>query len=578
MNIIVPWRGPSQWAILGLLVASIQAGTFEDWNDKAAASHHWYFYDGDQPLVPWEATGGLEDSGCLVSPLNRLQEIQAGRWPAYTINQGTVREPSQEIDLSQHTWLHVSLKLDPGSDLGGGSLRFFIGEWLADTNQAVIVFDQPLQVSPAQWVTQILNVGDPGLWADAFREGSTKRAADLFEGPQQYGFGLIGADPKKLSGMLRIDQFAVLQKPWVLHGPASRTVLKGDRVSFELMLLPYARPSIQWFRNEDALAGETNSSLSFLVPDGSLSGARFWAQVSGQGITANTAEATLTLLDFEGPFETEFRYDFNDGRVPDSMRLGGSAFVATTGGVDNSGVLKLTTDANDQNGGAVISLPPSGDPERTFLLAAELWMGGGTIPQAEGLSVCLADAPLPVTLPKAEEGAGMGLTVSFDTYHSGNERTGPFADVRFEGRVIASRSLGLLLPRIEEGFAPLLMRVTEDGKLDLALGGEVIFATLAIPGLKPGEATQLGLYARTAQLYANHFVDNLRFGFRERPVIGPLRVRRQGEGNVVLEWEGAASLETTDEFPGAWRKVEGARSGFSALAKDRTRFFRLTHP
>src|SRR5437899_696050 len=81
-----------------------------------------------------------------------------------------------------------------------------------------------------------------------------------------------------------------------------------------------------------------------------------------------------------------FTNDFNSGVPPVGMTLYGTAlnYDDTSGGINNSGVLKLTDTTGSQQGGAIIDDFDAGAPIGGFDATFQLYIGSGT--GADGLS------------------------------------------------------------------------------------------------------------------------------------------------------------------------------------------------
>ncbi|MCI0748577.1 MAG: Ig-like domain-containing protein, partial [Verrucomicrobia subdivision 3 bacterium] len=196
---------------------------------------------------------------------------------------------------------------------------------------------------------------------------------------------------------------------------------------------------------------------------------------------------------------TAFSTDFNSG-LPPGTSVFGSAFVDSVGGVDGSGVLKLTTALNVQQGSFITGELNGGAPLTAFTATFKMLIGGGN--GADGLSFNFAN-----DLPDAdfgEEGAGTGLTISFDTFDNGGGEA-PAIDAKVGGAVIASVP-GSTVFRTGE-FVDVRIHVGTDGTLDVTVNGAAIFNNLTT-GL--GAMTgRFGFGARTGGLNDNHFIDDL---------------------------------------------------------------------
>src|SRR5262245_40358680 len=91
---------------------------------------------------------------------------------------------------------------------------------------------------------------------------------------------------------------------------------------------------------------------------------------------------------------TFFFSDFNTGALPvgthTNANANGGAFLELTGGVGDSGCLKLTKAVNGQNGSFIIDDLDSGSPIYGFDVTFKLRIGGGTVTPADGLSLSVA--------------------------------------------------------------------------------------------------------------------------------------------------------------------------------------------
>lgn len=309
--------------------------------------------------------------------------------------------------------------------------------------------------------------------------------------------------------------------------PAPTTVLVGKTATFDVEVSTSEGAAYQWFRNGTPIGGATSSTYTTPATMAGDDGVRYKVEVTVGAETVSSEEATLTVVDLTAPSNPQLSYDFNSG-LPAGADIGGSypegatpvAYVDSFGGVGNSGVLKLTTSENSQAGGFRSALVQSGAQLLEFTLAADVLAGNGmsTYP-ADGFSICLG-SDLPITAPgDAENGAGTGITVAFDTYDNddGNPTNeageAPSIDIRYKGRLVAVERVPLAL--LNSGvYAPVLLRVQENGILDLAFGDTVVYHGLQITNYVPMSAVKIGLYGRTGGANASYWIDNLRLGVK----------------------------------------------------------------
>ncbi len=214
---------------------------------------------------------------------------------------------------------------------------------------------------------------------------------------------------------------------------------------------------------------------------------RLFNKIAWAGLFAVLATSTQLVA---GSFSSNF-----NGAVPVGTIVLGNAAIERNGGISNSGVLRLTSNAPDQVGAFVIN---SLDPDKavsSFTARFKVRTGGGN--GGEGFSFNLAsEAP---SEPFGEEGVGLGLTVSFDTFSP----SGPAVAVKYRGSRIASARLPL---QSGDAFVDVSIRVDPDGTVDVTYGGTVVHAALFAYTPVVG---QFAIGARTSDRTDAHFIDDL---------------------------------------------------------------------
>jgi len=226
---------------------------------------------------------------------------------------------------------------------------------------------------------------------------------------------------------------------------------------------------------------------------------RLFNKIAWTGLLAVLASSTQLVA---GSFSSNF-----NAAVPVGTRVLGHAAIDRTGGVSNSGVLRLTSNAPDQVGSFVID---SLDPDKavsSFTARFKVRTGGGS--GGEGFSFNLAsEAPAE---PFGEEGVGLGLTVSFDTFSA----SGPSVTVKFRGSHVASARLPL---QSGDAFVDVSIKVDSDGTVDVTYGDAVLHAALFAYTPVVG---QFAIGARTSDRTDGHFLDDLEIttSVLERPFV-----------------------------------------------------------
>lgn len=214
----------------------------------------------------------------------------------------------------------------------------------------------------------------------------------------------------------------------------------------------------------------------------------------GWGVRTNRGSFTV-----QSGSASAFSSDFNSG-LPPGTSVFGSAFVDSTGGVNGSGVLKLTSAMNAQQGSFIINSLDASAPINGFTATFKMLIGGGN--GADGLSFNFApDLPNEIF---GEEGAGTGLTVSFDSFDNGGGEA-PAIDAKVGGAVVASVP-GSGVFRTGD-FVDVRIHRDSDGTLDVSVNGTAIFNNLATGS--SATSGRFGFGARTGGFNDNHFIDDL---------------------------------------------------------------------
>ena len=300
----------------------------------------------------------------------------------------------------------------------------------------------------------------------------------------------------------------------IVTQPSPQIVLLPKTATFSAEVNDPAGVTFQWYKDGTAIAGAT--SISYTTPATTVtdSGAKFKVTATKAAVTATSDEVTLTVLDASNPTVS---YNFDNGSVPAGTVLLGNdttkaGYVATTGGVNNSGVLRLVDALNDAAGAFVVAPLIGGAEIGTFTATFDIRVGGGTAPPADGFSFDFAPDLPEVTSTAAEDGAGSGITVGFDIYDNGATENlpAPSVDIRYKGAVVSSVHLTYQELETGDAFKTVIIHLSTDGKLDVAYGDRVLFNAVPIPGYTAISAGKFGFYARTGGLNENVWLDNVK--------------------------------------------------------------------
>ncbi|HWB02766.1 MAG TPA: hypothetical protein VG796_07050 [Verrucomicrobiales bacterium] len=192
----------------------------------------------------------------------------------------------------------------------------------------------------------------------------------------------------------------------------------------------------------------------------------------------------------------DFQFDLNSG-VPPGTKLNGSAHWSGTGGIGNSGVVKLTTAGGGQGGEFEL---PDLEPGRlitAFTLSAKVFIGGGSSPPADGFYIAVTPTP----------GDFGGLFLEFDSYDNGGNEA-PAIDVFWKGISLGRVHTGISQGPGGNSFFDVSVKLDADGTLDLSYNNTSIYSNLATPYF-PQAGAKFRFAAQTGGLYDNHWVDNV---------------------------------------------------------------------
>ncbi|MEO7297125.1 MAG: hypothetical protein ABI042_00965 [Verrucomicrobiota bacterium] len=272
-------------------------------------------------------------------------------------------------------------------------------------------------------------------------------------------------------------------------------------------------------------------------------------------IAANSTKTFTSFIGSTAKFYTEFCV------LPPNAAIYGDAVL-------DQGILKLTSAIGNQGGSIVIEDLDAGSVVGSFDVNFKALIGGGSGSGADGYSFNFGNGLPDGTF--AEEGAGNGLTITFDTYNNspvGQPSEAPAIRVKFDGILITNKFVSYL--RTGTTFTNVSIHVDPDGTLDLTYGTNVVFSNL-LAYTTPIAGGRFGFGARTGGVFDNHWLDNL--SINTFTSCGTLTIAQQGS-DAVITWSGPCALESADNVEGPYSPV-GASSPYTTPIADK-KFFKL---
>lgn len=332
-----------------------------------------------------------------------------------------------------------------------------------------------------------------------------------------------------------VDDFALTAEVFngsiaVVDHPDDVVGATGLQSRFSVATNDPDRSSYQWQRRDPGseefvdIPGAT--SREYLTPPLTAgdNGAAFRARVSStNGTSAVSEAATLTVVPVSPvPANPQVVLTFDDGTTANSGSLGNAVtanaygtsdpLISLTGGTNDSGVLRLTEAANDQNGTLFIADLNNGIGVGGVIAVLDVLSGGGTNPPADGWSFSwgedIEDAPATGQL---EQGIGSGLRISFDIWNNGTaeDPEAPAIDIFWRNETIAHALVPMSLLTTGDGFERVFIEVTPDGKVTVVHDGVVVFQNVQLPGYHGIAGANFAIAGRTGGANQNQWIDNV---------------------------------------------------------------------
>ncbi len=447
-------------------------------------------------------------------------------------------------------------------------LEFFVPE--RETVDFIVEFDFE-GVATVQW-----QVNDGSGWEDI--EGATTPIitveALVPNDGNRYRAVVNGENSDEYTLNVEPD-FEIPQVGFVDHrgNPNALIVPFSERVNLEQALDPSnysvngsSLPAgAQLLSDHPQLKGD-GTDIIILADFGFERGDNITVEVTGiddLAFNPNTIQDTTRNLLFDGGIPVV--YDFNSGLDTSELEIYGSAEVRDTGGVGNSGYLKITDGVGSQLGAALL-LERRDINQVTFEFQARIGDTSGR--PADGFSFNVADDMPTGTYPQSEEGyaggeatAPAGLVVAFDNWSSGGSDLGVGIEIKYANE---SRAF-VATPEVTAGGAP-----TEDANgipsihrgpdwfpvsVDLSIDGfaTVIYDNVTIMdrvdvGWAGVTNAQAGFGGRTGGAWQSHWFDDVSINYLG-PDVGDISVAEQPEGASVNEHQQVTMSVVVGGYP-----------------------------
>jgi hypothetical protein len=375
--------------------------------------------------------------------------------------------------------------------------------------------------------------------------------------------------------------------------PADITAVAGNTATFSVVPSDPNGATYQWFRNSVNIGGATASSYTTPPTVVGDNGALFKVVVTGPSGTATSSNAVLTVVAPITITSPTFVFDFNDCALPPGTILNGSGqmpnppggYIDCTGGITNSGVLKLTDNVNGQGGAFIMPDANNNQPVNALTAYFAIRIADGTVPPADGFSfVWCPSNNIPPNVTWGQNGIGNGLIVSADTYINDNSNPeAPSFNVYWNGAPVVKKLVpldaiytGNYNPDPTLQYADCFIRVNSNGTLDMQYHGNVVFNHLPLPGYFSIAGGVFALGGATGGLNETHWVDNIAIATTVGATSPLLGATRNGN-SLSLTWPAGFKLQSATRVAPSptWTDVTGATSPYTAPNTNSAQFFRL---
>lgn len=326
-----------------------------------------------------------------------------------------------------------------------------------------------------------------------------------------------------------------LLQPAITSQPASIRLVPGYSAPF-IVTANNAAATFQWEKKGLLDAGFTAipgaESSSYQTPLVALAdaGTQYRVVVTLNGASVTSEPATLDVVTLpHGTPTVSYMLDETElngmgetvGVVPAGTVIHGTASVQVSGGVGDSGYLRLTEAVNGQTGLWTIDDLNSGNPVESIDITFKLKMSDGSTTPADGFGFHWAPNLTTASFAVAEEATAAGLSVCFDVYDNGGGE-GPAIDVFWLGNRVGGIKVPGQFLNTQSTFQDVCIRLSAAGQIDVMFNGLVLAYQLQVPGWTAFSQANYGFAARTGGLNQVHAIDEITI--RSVPYAGPIGV------------------------------------------------------
>ncbi len=278
---------------------------------------------------------------------------------------------------------------------------------------------------------------------------------------------------------------------------------------------------------------------------------------------------------------------FNDGQLPAGATVNGSANVQAAGGLNGTGFLELTSNLNGLQGTMIYPDTLSGGTATKLVATWKMYIGNGSGDPADGFAVSIA-GDLDSAQNFGEEGAGTGLTISFDTYDNGGGEA-PAISVKYGGlaeELIADGGNTVVKTNLAKAtlvnsrWVDVGVQVDASGKITVQHDNIKYFDKVQIPGWTGIVGPKVGIGGRTGGQNERNWVDDFRVAFNSDVSLPqPPTISITSPANNATFAAGASVTITVNaQAPGSTvEKVEFFANG-SKIGESTTAPYSLTIP
>ena len=238
------------WSVVWILIlpaSLLHADLWEIWQ-QPVSKDGWYSLAraSQSQSIDWVDSQGVHNTPFVFCDLESLEGKSVTGdllFPLYTFNTNSLGVRIHPVHLLLYPSVTIAVNDQPlrdqlPADLGGGTLRFFVGEWNRANNYAFYVFKPAhFEVGDGQWTRSTVTIVPDSAYWDAFvpaqPDGPLSSLPNILRSPQQWGVVIVGAGQPP-THYLGFDDLRIARRftgtSWDLAGDRNGMYYNNDKL------------------------------------------------------------------------------------------------------------------------------------------------------------------------------------------------------------------------------------------------------------------------------------------------------------------------------------------------------------